>query len=240
MRLRFLGTRGEIEARTRRHWRHSSLLIGYGRREVMIDCGLDWLDRLARLRPAAVVVTHAHPDHAAGLRDGAPCPVYAPTETWSAIQPYPIADRRIVEPRRPLAVFAIEFEAFPVEHSLRAPAVGYRIMAGRAALFYAPDLVSIVEEKEALWGLDLYVGDGAAVRRSIVRRRDGRTIGHASIRAQLEWCASAGLRRAVFTHCGSEIVKGDARSIATSVRALGSEHGIEARIAHDGLELTLG
>lgn len=239
MRLRFLGTRGEIEARTRRHRRHSSLLVGYRGREVMIDCGLDWRDRLGRLLPAAVVLTHAHPDHAAGLRDGAPCPVYAPAETWSAIERYPLAERIVVKPRRPLAVSGLEFEAFPVEHSLRAPAVGYRITAGRAAIFYAPDLVAIAEEREALTGLDLYVGDGAALTRSIIRRRNGRAIGHASIRAQLEWCATAGLRRAVFTHCGSEIVKGDARTVAASVCALGSEHAIEALIAYDGLELSL-
>ena len=186
----------------------------------MIDCGLDWHDRLAHLRPAAIVLTHAHADHAAGLRDGAPCPVYAPAETW-------------------LGVLGIEFEAFPVEHSLRAPAVGYRISAGRAAIFYAPDLVSIVDEQDALSGLDLYVGDGAAVTRSIVRRRQGRAIGHASIKVQLEWCAAAGARRGLFTHCGSEIVKGDTRMVAAAVGALGEEHGIEALIAYDGLELSL-
>lgn len=205
----------------------------------MIDCGLDWRDGLARLRPGAIVLTHAHSDHAAGLRDGAPCPVYATAEAWSAIQRYPIADRGVVEPRRPLRVLGIELEAFPVEHSLRAPAVGYRVTAGRAVIFYAPDLVSIGDEHEALSGLDLYVGDGAAVRRSIIRRGDGRAIGHASIRAQLEWCASAGVRRAVFTHCGSEIVTGDARAVAAKVRALGSEHRIEVQIAYDGLELGL-
>jgi hypothetical protein len=53
MRLRFLGTQGEIEARTRRDRRHSSLLVGNRGREVMIDCGLDWRDRLGRLLPAA-------------------------------------------------------------------------------------------------------------------------------------------------------------------------------------------
>jgi phosphoribosyl 1,2-cyclic phosphodiesterase len=239
VRLRFLGTRGEIEARTRRHRRHSSLLVGYRGHDVIVDCGLDWLDRLPRLRPAAIVLTHAHPDHAAGLRDGAPCPVYATAETWSAIDRYPLSERALVEPRKPLTVLGIEFEAFPVEHSLRAPAVGYRVRAGRAVIFYAPDLVSIVGEEQALSGLDLYVGDGAAVRRSIVRRRNGRAIGHASIRAQLEWCASAGIRRAVFTHCGSEIVKSDARTVAAAVRALGSAYGIEVLVAHDGLELSL-
>jgi glyoxylase-like metal-dependent hydrolase (beta-lactamase superfamily II) len=98
VRLRFLGTRGEIEARTRRHRRHSSLLVGYRRRDVMIDCGLDWRDELGRLRPGAIVLTHAHhPGHAAGLRDGAPCPVYATEETWSAIERHPIAERGMLE-----------------------------------------------------------------------------------------------------------------------------------------------
>jgi hypothetical protein len=44
----------------------------------------------------------------------------------------------------------------------------------------------------------------------------------------------------VFTHCGSEIVKSDARTAAAVVRALGSEHGIEALIAYDGFELDVG
>jgi hypothetical protein len=29
MELTFLGTRGEIDARTRRHWMHTSLLVSY-------------------------------------------------------------------------------------------------------------------------------------------------------------------------------------------------------------------
>jgi ribonuclease BN (tRNA processing enzyme) len=67
MKLTFLGTRGEIEARTRRHRMHSSLLVSYRSTRVMIDCGLDWLGKFERLRPRAIVLTHAHPDHAWGL-----------------------------------------------------------------------------------------------------------------------------------------------------------------------------
>jgi phosphoribosyl 1,2-cyclic phosphodiesterase len=151
----------------------------------------------------------------------------------------PIERREVVDPRRPFAIGGIRLEAFPVEHSIRAPAVGYRIEAGRQAIFYAPDLVSIVDERDALSGLDLYVGDGAAVTRSIVRYRDGRPIGHASIRAQLDWCAAADIPWAVFTHCGSEIVKGDTRTLTARVAALGREREIHAEIAHDGMELVL-
>lgn len=203
----------------------------------MLDCGRDWQGQLARIRPAAIVLTHAHPDHAGGLRRGARCPVFASAETWSVIDHYPIPESVAVEPRVRFEVQGVHFVAFPVEHSVRAPAVGFRIETRHAAVFYAPDLVSIVDEQEALTDLDLYVGDGAAITRSIVRYRDGRAIGHASIRAQLDWCAAAGVRRAIFTHCGSEIVKGDTRATNRKVAELGAERQVEARVARDGLEL---
>ncbi len=40
MKLMFLGTRGEIGARTRRHRMHTSLLVSYRSANVMIDCWL--------------------------------------------------------------------------------------------------------------------------------------------------------------------------------------------------------
>jgi phosphoribosyl 1,2-cyclic phosphodiesterase len=205
----------------------------------MVDCGRDWQSQLPRINPAAIVLTHAHPDHAGGLHRGACYPVFASTETWALIGHYPIPERVAVEPRSRFEVQGVHFEAFPVEHSVRAPAVGFRIETPHTAVFYAPDLVAIVDEQEALTDLDLYVGDGAAITRSIVRYRDGRAIGHASIRVQLDWCAAAGVRRAIFTHCGSEIVKGDTRATNTKVAELGAERQIEARVARDGLELEL-
>jgi glyoxylase-like metal-dependent hydrolase (beta-lactamase superfamily II) len=128
--LIFLGTRGEIEARSRRHRWHSALLLLNGRARIMIDCGADWLKRLKLVSPTAIVLTHGHNDHAFGLAKGAPCPVYATTETWALIDRFPLENRCMVEPRAPLAIGGVNFEAFPVQHSLRAPAVGYRIGKG--------------------------------------------------------------------------------------------------------------
>ena len=85
MKLSFLGTRGEIELRSPRHRLHSSLLVLYRRTPLVVDCGLDWLERLSALRARALLLTHAHPDHAGGLRRGAPWPVYATEETWRAL-----------------------------------------------------------------------------------------------------------------------------------------------------------
>jgi phosphoribosyl 1,2-cyclic phosphodiesterase len=239
MKLTFLGTRGEIEARRRRHRMHTSLLVSYHGARVMIDCGLDWLGKLERVDPSAIVLTHAHPDHAWGLRNGAPCPVYAPQKTWQSLQHYPIEDRRLIKDRTPTKVCGITFEAFPVEHSILAPAVGYRVSAGRARIFYAPDLVFIHERAAALKDVQIYVGNGATVTRSFIRRRGKNLIGHSPVRTQLTWCQKEGVRRAIITHCGSEIVTGDEREMSAKLRDIASERGVEASIAYDGMKLKL-
>ncbi len=239
MKLVFLGTRANIEARSRRHRRHASLLVAYRGREVMIDCGADWLGKVGRLRPDAIVVTHAHPDHAGGLRRSAPCPVYASRESWQVMDAYGLRDQHVLHPRSAVEIAGITFEAFPVEHSLQAPAVGYRIRAGGACVFYVPDLVSIPDCSAALASVDLYVGDGAALTRPLVRRRGQALIGHAPVAAQLVWCQEEGVPWAVFTHCGSQVVSGDGRRLAARVRAMGQERGVKAQFAHDGMEIVL-
>lgn len=206
----------------------------------MIDCGADWRGQLCRVAPlTAIVLTHAHSDHAQGLAAGAPCPVYATAKTWSSLGDYPIDDRRTSRPRHAFRIGGVSFTAFPVEHSLRAPAVGYRVTAAGASFFYVPDVASIPNARKALGGVDLYIGDGATITRSMVRKRGRTLIGHAPIAAQLGWCEKAGVTRAVFTHCGSFIVRSDGRTINARIRRLGQEHGVAARVAHDGLTLSL-
>ena len=239
MTLTFFGTRGEIDARTRRHRIHTSLLVSYRSTNVMIDCGLDWLGKLERVDPNAIVLTHAHPDHAWGLKRSTPCPVYAPEKTWQELSHYPIKDRHVIKERRPTKICGITFEAFPVEHSILSPAVGYRVSAGRACIFYAPDLIFIHERSAALNGVQLYIGDGATVTRSFIRKRGRALIGHSPVRTQLTWCEKEGVPRAIITHCGSEMVTGDEREITVKIRGMGAERGIEVRIAYDGMKVKL-
>jgi len=239
IKLTFLGTRGEIKIRSRRHRRHSSLLVHYGDTRMMIDCGADWLGRLRAIAPTAILLTHAHPDHASGLAEGAPCPVYATKKTLNLLHHYPIHDRHTLVQRKSITIGGVKFEAFPVQHSIRAPAVGYRGSAGNRSFFYLPDVAELRDISAALGGVDIYIGDGATMRRSMVRQKYGRLIGHAPITTQLGWCEKAGVRRAIFTHCGSPIVRGDSRQVEKIVRRLGLERGVDARIAYDGLTLAM-
>jgi len=239
MKLIFLGTRGNIQARTRRHNRHSSLLVSYGRWRVMIDCGEDWLGHLDEVRPQAIFITHAHPDHAWGLKEGAPCPVYATEEPWREMKQYPIEERHTVAYQAPIVVEGMEFEAFELEHSLLSPAVSYRVTAGRRRIHYAPDIVYIRDRAAALRETDIYIGDGATFRQTMVRRKGERLFGHTPISTQLTWCQKEGVPRAIITHCGSQIVKGDEGELSARLRQLAEERGVRAEIAYDGMEVVV-
>jgi hypothetical protein len=102
-----------------------------------------------------------------------------------------------------------------------------------------PDVVYIPEREAALSGAKLYVGDGATVTRSLVRKIDDNLIGHTPLRTQLTWCQKEGVPRAIFTHCGSRIVKGDERTLGAQIRQMAEERNVEAEIAYDGMEVVL-
>lgn len=239
MKLEFLGTRGYIDTRSRRHRRHSSLKISYYHHNLVIDCGADWRDHPDAFNADALVVTHAHPDHVDGLTGGTAVPVYATAISWQKMRAFPIAHRRNVVAGRAFHIGRMVLKAFPVQHSVRAPAVGYQVTAGRACIFYAPDVVYIPDRSRALRGVKIYIGDGATMSESFVRPQGETLVGHAPVRTQLGWCAKEGVPRAIVTHCGKEIVDGDERRIGAKLRAMARERNVDAQIAHDGMKLVL-
>jgi phosphoribosyl 1,2-cyclic phosphodiesterase len=182
------------------------------------------------------MVTHAHPDHAWGLKNGWEGAVWAASAAWEPMARFPIRDRHTLEPRSATAIAGMIITSFPLIHSIRAPAVGFRVQAGHATIFYAPDVLWIEDRDEALTAIDLYVGDGATLQRDLVRKRGDRPFGHASVRRQLSWCAKAGVGKAVFTHCGSGIVRDHEAAVAW-VQAFGRALGVQASVATDGLAL---
>ncbi|MGC9317652.1 MAG: MBL fold metallo-hydrolase [Armatimonadota bacterium] len=240
MKLTFLGTRGYIEPQTDEHLRHTSTLVTYRGKSIRIDCGEDWRGMCGDTRQQAFFITHCHPDHALGLRDGAADPVYAPPEAWEEMSDWPIDDQRTIEHRETVTVAEIAVESFPVQHSTKCPAVGYRISAGVVTIFYAPDLVYIQDREDALTGCKAYVGDGATIDRNFVRKQKdtGELIGHTPVRTQLTWCRKLDVRTMIVTHCGSQIVKGGAEA-ERKVAEYAAERGVEAIIATDGMELVL-
>lgn len=236
MKLTFLGTRGGIKARSNLHNKHSSLLIEYYNTKIMIDCGQDWLGKIDKINPTAIIITHAHPDHVAGLKYGTNYPVYATQQTWNIIKNYNISQKHILQANKAINFGKLKIEPFAVEHSINAPAVGYKISSKKSSIFYVPDLIAIKKPKEALYNIKLYIGDGAIVTRTLLmRRKDHTPVGHAPIGLQLSWCQEQSITNAIFTHCGSEIVKSEPEAILKVIKKLGKLYNIKATIAYDGL-----
>lgn len=240
MKLTFLGTRGEIKPKTKRHQMHTSLLLTHQGKKVMIDCGTSWLGKAEKIAPDAIILTHAHYDHAEGLKEGAPCPVYATSVTWSLIDSYPIPkrERSIIEPRKKKRICGIQFEAFPLLHSVRCPAVGYRITCGTTRYFYSPDVAWIDHLEEAFAKIDAYIGDGATITRNMVRKHKetGEIFGHAPIRQQLSWCEKMHVPLMIVTHCGSDIVAHE-KTAQKKIVSLAEERNVKIVIAFDGMTL---
>ena len=87
--------------------------------------------------------------------------------------------------------------------------------------------------------MQIYIGDGATISRSFIRKRGRALIGHSPVRTQLTWCQKEGVPRAIITHCGSEIVGGGPREISAKINAIATERGVEVRIAYDGMKITV-
>ena len=106
--------------------RHTSTLVTYRNKKIMIDCGEDWLDQLRAVAPDAIVITHAHPDHAFGLARGAPCPVYAIQKAWTKLKDFPVgqSNRRTLAIRRVEKIAGVRFEPFFCRPFNKGPSSG--------------------------------------------------------------------------------------------------------------------
>lgn len=140
---------------------------------IMIDAGQTGKRVLTNLAAAglgdgrslgAILVTHAHRDHATAvgvLARRLKIPVYATEGTWCELEavsgPIPPALRRMVRPKEPWQINELELSAFPTSHDA-LESVGYVVRCGGQSIGVATDTGVFTDYMaEALQALDCLV-----------------------------------------------------------------------------------
>lgn len=240
MRLHFYGTKGYVETRSRAHSGHSAFTVEEEGFRLLCDFGQNRKGLLKRVRPDAIFVSHAHPDHAWGLEEGTEVPVYASGISHEITKELPIGKRVTLQPGKPVSLGPFRVTPFPVLHSVRCPCVAARIEGRGTVLVYSGDIIAFEDPGAALPGTDLYIGDGSTLKGSLVRRHaSGALMGHTTVRAQLGWLGKFGVRRAIFSHFGTGPIEMGEPALKRALGELAAEKAPGCRVtaARDGLVL---
>lgn len=229
MKVRILGTRGDIESSAPRHRRRSGVLVGG---EVLLDLGeREYLD----LAPKAIFISHLHPDHAFFLREPAPStdiPIYAPERTVR------MPGIRVIS----RAVKAGDFTVtpLPTHHALRVASCAYLVEGLNTRLLYTGDLVWLEKEHHPKLGrLDLVITDGSFIKpggRVIRDQESGVPYGHNGI-PDIAKLFAPFTHRIVFTHFGEWFFEGVRRSRGKIAAMTTPELTVEA--AQDDMDIEL-
>ncbi len=229
MRIKVLGTRGEIDRSAPRHARHSGLLVDG---QLLFDLGeREFLDA----KPRRVFITHLHPDHAFFVREPAPLavPVYAPEALAG------VPEVRVFPGRMNYRGYLIR--AVPTDHSLKVKSTAYLVDRGGRRLLCTGDMFWINKEHRSLLDrIDLVVTEASFLIRGGRIRRDratGRAFGHAGVPNLIELFRGCA-RNILFVHFGSWFYGAAAKSRRT-LEALGRKSGVNVLAGYDGYELDL-
>jgi len=185
MKLTFLGTRGEAEKSSKFHKNHSAIRLETHNKIILLDFGVSWQGKLKFVNPDYIWLSHAHPDHALGLKgEKTKIPVFMSKETSDRLpeKKFPLENRRIVKDN--FRFDSIKAREISVGHSTRAPMSGLIIETDEGKVGYFPDVLN-VPDKSMFKELSIYIGDGSSLTRDIVRTIKGKRVGHASMTTQM-------------------------------------------------------
>lgn len=149
--------------------RANAVLVSSEKTNILIDCGLSGKKLIQGLSLVdktvgdidAVLVTHEHSDHIAGVgiaARAAKAKVYANGQTWEAMEhalgKLNEPDMLVCDAHKPFTVGDIEITGFLTPHDAASP-MGYTLTDGQTKVAVATDMGHITDStKEALFGCD--------------------------------------------------------------------------------------
>ena len=229
MKLKVLGTRGEIKQSAPSHHWHSGTIID----NLLLDLGeSDFL----KFNPESVFITHLHRDHAffvSGQPLSTNIPVYAPEIFNQA---------HAVIPLNAMVQYNDhQITPIPTRHSKLVKSQAYLVDYGKNKLLYTGDLIWIDKEyHHLLEGLDLVITDGSYFRQGGLVRKDKNTgllFGHNGI-PDLVNLFGHFTNNILFVHFGSWFFE-DIGESKHKIKALAKNVSLNLYVGYDGMELDL-
>jgi len=223
MRIKILGTRGEIEASAPYHFYHSGILLD---KKILLDVGEE---KFLKYKPKYIFITHLHPDHAFFVREpekrkNINVPVYTPEN---------------LKPETPVKVDSYKITPIPVIHSKKVKSFAYLIEKKNKKIFYTGDIVWIEKKYHHYFkNLDLVITEASFYRKGGMVRKDkktGKIYGHTGIPNLINLFKKF-TSFIVFLHFGNWFYK-DIKQARKKLNKLGKENKIKITVAYDGLEL---
>lgn len=229
MKIKVLGTRGEIEKSTVGYSRHSGVLVD---NTILLDLGEKVF---LNYKPISVFVTHLHPDHAFFINKGdlnAEMPVYAPQSSKR---------HNVSELLDSIHINSYQVKPIPTHHSKLVKSQAYLVDHGNQKLLYTGDLIWIDEKYHNLFkNSKLVITDGSFLRHGGMVRKDkntGEPFGHNGIPDLIAFFKYF-TRNILFVHFGSWFYKNIEEANQILIK-LGKSYGIIVYVGYDGMELNL-
>lgn len=228
MKIKALGTRGEIEDSVPYHSKHSGVLID---ETILFDLGEK---QFLEYQPKYIFITHLHPDHAVFVKEhiDTEIPLYAP-ENFENINIY--------VPAGEITVDSYSIMPIPTHHSKRVKSTAYLLRKGSQKLLFTGDMIWINKEYHSLFqNVDLVITEGSLIRKGGRISKDketGQLYGHAGI-PDLVNLFKGFTKHILFVHFGSWFYQ-DMREARAKFKQLEQLEKVAIHVGYDGMQIDL-
>ncbi len=229
MKIKILGTRGEIEESARFHSKKSGVLLD---KKILLDFGEK---EFLKHKPKYILITHLHPDHAYFVRNNEKpkikIPIYAPEK-------YDDLNIHIINKKFEIEDYKIT--PIPTIHSIKVKSNAYLIEHKNKKILYTGDMIWIEKKyHHLLKNLNLIITESSYKRKGGMVRRSkaGQIFGHTGIPNLINLFKDY-TDKIIFMHFGAWFYK-DIRKSKDFFKKLSQENNLEIIVGYDGLEIKI-